>query len=197
MIQNGSDDAFVTKLNAIGAPAVLALSPATATNPVGTSHTVTATVTDAAGQPVPDVVVRFSVTGAHTVNGSCTTGPNGQCSFSYTGTQAGSDVISAYADGDNDSVQDADEPTGSATKTWVAAPPACPDDDEDDDGLTDERENLFLTLLGNSDSDGDGVKDGNEDSDDDGEDDEDEDDAEDECPNDSDGDGEDDEDEDD
>jgi hypothetical protein len=73
-----------------------------------------------------------------------------------------------------------------------------PSDDEDDDGLTDENESLFFTLLDDDDSDDDGILDGNEDSDDDGEDDEDEDDDEDECPDeDSDDDGEDDEDEDD
>jgi hypothetical protein len=74
-----------------------------------------------------------------------------------------------------------------------------PQIDEDNDGLTDHNENLFSTLLGNSDSDLDGISDGNEDSDDDGEDDEDEDDEEDDgCPDeDSDDDGEDDEDEDD
>jgi hypothetical protein len=71
------------------------------------------------------------------------------------------------------------------------------DDDDDDDGLTNKNESLFLTLLGNSDSDLDGIKDGNDDANGNGEDDEDEDD--DECPDDddSDGDGEDDEDEDD
>lgn len=76
-------------------------------------------------------------------------------------------------------------------------PPACPDDDADDDGLIDEVEGLFGTLVDDRDSDDDGVADGNEDSDADGEDDEDEDDAEDPCANDSDGDGIDDEDEDD
>jgi hypothetical protein len=74
---------------------------------------------------------------------------------------------------------------------------ACPDDDEDNDGLTDQRELLLLTLLGNQDSDLDGIKDGNDDANGNGEDDEDEDDDDDDCPNDSDGDGEDDEDEDD
>jgi hypothetical protein len=75
---------------------------------------------------------------------------------------------------------------------------ACPPgDDEDGDGLNDGRERLFSTLLGNSDSDRDGIKDGNDDANGNGEDDEDEDDD-DECPDeDSDGDGEDDEDEDD
>jgi len=76
----------------------------------------------------------------------------------------------------------------------------CPDDsDEDNDGLTDHNENIFSTLLGNSDSDFDGIVDGNDDANGNGEDDEDEDDDEDDgCPDpDSDGDGEEDEDEDD
>jgi hypothetical protein len=71
----------------------------------------------------------------------------------------------------------------------------CPDDDEDNDGLTDSRELLLLTLLNNPDSNFNGVKDGNDDSNGNGEDDEDEDDDDDPCPNDSDDDGEDDEDE--
>jgi hypothetical protein len=78
-------------------------------------------------------------------------------------------------------------------------PLPCPlgDDDLDDDGLDDVLEDSFGWLVGDPDSDDNGVRDGNEDSDDDGEDDEDEDDATDRCPDDSDGDGVDDEDEDD
>jgi hypothetical protein len=74
----------------------------------------------------------------------------------------------------------------------------CPsNDDADNDGLIDSRESLLFTLLGNPDSDLDGIVDGNDDANGNGEDDEDEDDHDD-CPDrDSDGDGEDDEDEDD
>lgn len=74
-----------------------------------------------------------------------------------------------------------------------------PNGDDDGDGLTDDREGAFFTLLGNADSDLDGIPDGNDDANGNGEDDEDEDDDEDDgCPDeDSDGDGEDDEDEDD
>jgi hypothetical protein len=81
----------------------------------------------------------------------------------------------------------------------VAPAGACPPgDDEDNDGLTDDRESLFSTLLGNADSDLDGIADGNDDANGNGEDDEDEDDEDDECPDqDSDDDEEDDEDEDD
>jgi hypothetical protein len=107
-------------------PATLTLSPPTDSNPVGTSHTVTATVDDATGQPVEDVIVRFTVTGSVSASGQCTTGPNGQCTFTYQGPQLpGGDAISAYADSDGDNTQDAGEPTGAATKTWVL-PPSTP-----------------------------------------------------------------------
>jgi hypothetical protein len=43
------------------APATLTLTPAAATNPVGTNHTVTATATTGAGAPAPGAVVAFSV----------------------------------------------------------------------------------------------------------------------------------------
>ncbi|HEY3042419.1 MAG TPA: SBBP repeat-containing protein [Vicinamibacterales bacterium] len=116
----GTDDAFVTKLSTPGTPAMLVLSPPTDTNPVGTSHTVMATVTDASGNPVQNIVVRFSVSGSVTSSGSCTTGPNGQCDFSYAGPAfPGTDLIDAYADTDGDSVQDASEPAGAATKAWT------------------------------------------------------------------------------
>jgi beta-propeller repeat-containing protein len=127
---NGSVDAFVTKLMepTVGAPTILALSPAADTNPVGTNHTVTATVTDAAGNAVPGVVVRFSVTGSVSASGTCTTDTAGQCSFTYDGPELpGEDAITAYADTDNDNTQDAGEPTGAATKEWVlpATTPGC------------------------------------------------------------------------
>src|SRR6185503_3273667 len=117
---NGSVDAFVAKIADVGAPATLVLSPAAQTNPVGTSHTVTATVTDAGGNPVPHIVVRFTVTGSVSTSGSCTTGANGQCTFTYMGPALpGADAITAYADTDGDNTQDVGEPTGGATKAWV------------------------------------------------------------------------------
>ena len=117
---NGTSDAFVAKIGDIAAPATLVLSPAAFTNPVGTSHTVTATVTAAGGNPVPGIVVRFTVTGSVSTSGSCTTGANGQCTFTYMGPALpGADVITAYADTDGDNTQDVGEPTGGATKVWV------------------------------------------------------------------------------
>jgi hypothetical protein len=121
---NGGGDAFVTKLLAVGAPAHLDLQPVTATNMVGQQHCVTATVTDAAGQPVPGVTVVFSVptaaeTGASPASGSFTTNSAGQATFCYTATLPGVDTITAFADTNNNGQQDVGEPFGLATKTWT------------------------------------------------------------------------------
>lgn len=82
----------------IGPPAKLVLTPATATNVVGTSHTVTATVTDAFGSPVlPGNTVTFAVTGANTAGGTVATNASGVATFTYSGTHFGADVITASA----------------------------------------------------------------------------------------------------
>jgi hypothetical protein len=117
--------AGATKLWLPGPPASVVLDPPADQNPVGTSHTVTATVRDAFGNPTPGIVVRFEVTGSVTASGDCTTDPNGQCDFTYDGpTTPGADAISAFADTDNDGTQDAGEPSGAAEKTWVPGPPS-------------------------------------------------------------------------
>jgi hypothetical protein len=114
-----------------GAPASLVLSPKTATNDVDTEHTVTATVKDAAGLPVPGITVKFTVTGAVNTTGQCVTDANGQCSFTYSGPALpGGDAISAFADTNNNGVQDPGpppEPSDTATKAWVlpASTPLC------------------------------------------------------------------------
>jgi hypothetical protein len=121
---NGTVDVFVAKIGGAGAPAVLSLSPATDTNTAGEAHCVTAAVADAAGNPVPDVIVRFSVSGANSASGSATTDANGEATFCHTGTHAGTDAITAYADTDDDETQDEGEPAGAATKTYTPGAPA-------------------------------------------------------------------------
>jgi Bacterial Ig-like domain (group 1) len=110
-----------------GPPATLTLAPETATNTVDAEHCVTATVTDQFGNPTPGITVRFSVTGAATTGGSATTNASGQATFCYTSALPGSDVIRAYADTNNNGVQDAGEPGDTAAKLWVlpASTPGC------------------------------------------------------------------------
>ncbi len=75
------------------------LSPATATNPVGTNHTVTAFAQAANGAPVPGVTINFLVlTGPNAgKTGSGTTGADGKTSFTYHDDGgAGTDTIQAF-----------------------------------------------------------------------------------------------------
>lgn len=111
-------------------PGSIDLSPSSATNIVGTSHTVTATVLD--GQPPSPAVgakVTFAITagpnagasGTCTPKADCTTDTKGQVSFSYTSNgTAGTDTIAA-------SFVTQREVTEStlATKIWEL-PPASP-----------------------------------------------------------------------
>jgi uncharacterized repeat protein (TIGR01451 family) len=94
------------------------LTPATDTNPIGTPHTVTATLTDAAGMPVPSAPLSFLVTGVNPGTGAGTTNASGQATFTYTGTNGGQDQISACYDVDSTPPCEA---IASATKDWTAS----------------------------------------------------------------------------
>ena len=75
------------------------LSPVTATNPVGTDHTVTAFAQAQNGAPVPGVTISFLVlTGPNTgKTGTGTTGADGKTTFTYHDDGgAGTDTIQAY-----------------------------------------------------------------------------------------------------
>jgi len=101
-------------------PATLTLDPKVAVNPVDTEHCVTATVRDAAGDPVEGVTVVFTVTGSVNTSAEVTTDANGEATFCYDGPAfPGADLIHAFADTDDDDVQDAGEPFDDAEKTWV------------------------------------------------------------------------------
>ena len=103
-------------------PAAVTLSPPDAVNTVGTSHTVTATVSDAGGSPAAGSSVLFNVQGSVTTSGSCTTNSFGQCNFTYNGPQfPGADVITGCADANGSGTVDAGEPCGTATKAWGVA----------------------------------------------------------------------------
>jgi hypothetical protein len=100
----------------------LALTPETDTNPVGTPHTVTATVTNPDDSPRSGVTVSFVVTGANAgATGtcgpaSCVTGADGKVAFTYTGATIGDDTINAAI------TVDGSRQTATAAKTWIEAP---------------------------------------------------------------------------
>lgn len=95
------------------------LTPPTATNLVGTPHTVTIAVSQTIGgvtSPVPGIPVNFAVAGVNVTSGFCITDANGQCTFTYTGNTVGNDTITATA-------TVAGQPqTATATKTWTTPP---------------------------------------------------------------------------
>lgn len=113
-------------INVHGCAAKIELTPKIGTNTVGSSHTVTSTVTDCFGAPVNGVTVDFSVTGGNSIIdgepsnpspafGSAITNASGQVTFNYTNTEAVVDTITATVPVQAKvSVQLSD----TATKTW-------------------------------------------------------------------------------
>ena len=116
----GNDARVVIGGAAVTLPGTISLTPATATNPVGTSHTVTATVRNPDGSPRSGVLVHFSVTSGpdNGKTGTGTTNATGKATFTYTNTGgAGTDTISAsYTEGQNNF-------SATATKTWQGTAP--------------------------------------------------------------------------
>jgi hypothetical protein len=98
---SSDDNIFLAYFNISGAAIVgegIVLGPPTATNPVGTSHTVTATVVDANGAPEVGKTVTFTITSGPNSPGGGTsvTDVNGHASFTYTSNGlTGTDLIQA------------------------------------------------------------------------------------------------------
>jgi hypothetical protein len=88
-------------------PAEVALTPQEATNAVGDEHAVTATVTDDAGNRVPQTEVRFEVwrDGAVVEDDGDTTDEDGQAHFDYEGGEPGEDTILVCVDPDDPSTE--------------------------------------------------------------------------------------------
>jgi hypothetical protein len=110
------------------------LSPASATNPAGTSHTVTAKAESDTGTPVPGATVVFQVISGPNAgkSGQGTTNAQGQATFTYTDTSApphGTDSIQAFIGQLGSNV---------VTKTWQANQVARCDADADGNIDTDD-----------------------------------------------------------
>lgn len=92
----------------------LSLTPETDSNPIGTTHTVTATYS---GLPQQGVQVSIEVTdGPNTGTGGASwTNANGQVTLTYSGTTVGTDTITATAI----DVAGATIATAEATKVWT------------------------------------------------------------------------------
>ena len=97
----------------------ITLIPKTATNPVGTNHTITATVAGT-GDPVPNRNVNFTVVSGPNagLTGSAITDSNGHATFTYTGNAPGTDTIQAsFVNSQNVTIV-----STAVTKTWTPTP---------------------------------------------------------------------------
>jgi hypothetical protein len=102
----------------------IVLAPLSATNPVGGSHTVTATVQDANGVPIVGRTVTFSVVSGPNAGktGTAATNSAGQASFTYSDTNPGTDTIQATFVNS----QGATEISNMVTKVWTATDATAP-----------------------------------------------------------------------
>lgn len=78
-------------------PAIVTLTPQTATAVVGTSRNVKISLTDRFGNPVPQSVVSLTATGNASLPASVTTDSNGEATIAVMSEKAGTAVITATA----------------------------------------------------------------------------------------------------
>jgi len=97
----------------------ITLTPATATNPVGSNHTVTATVLSGSS-PAPGVTVAFKLTAGPNAGrtGTAVTGASGQATFTYADTGgAGTDtIVATFVDGSGIT-----QTSNGVTATWIGS----------------------------------------------------------------------------
>ena len=144
----------------------ITLTPGTATNVVGSSHTVTATLTDLLGNPQPSILVTFTIlsgpnaggTGVCSPNADCTSDVNGQVNFTYTSNgNVGTDKIHACFTNQAGQVICSQE----VTKDWTPPlniPPDCTSAYADPSCLWPPNNKMVsVSILGVTDPDGDPV----------------------------------------
>ena len=107
-------------------PADVELQPETqGASVIGAERCISAFVRDEQFSPAGLRLVRFSIAGA---NAQITPAPVradtfGGAQLCYTGANAGTDTVTAYADSDEDGVKDDGEPTASVVRRWLSAEP--------------------------------------------------------------------------
>jgi hypothetical protein len=122
---NACGEAYILITSGVVHSLVISVSPLEVTNPVGTSHTVTANVHEVGGTPpVAGQLVTFTVTGQNAgasgtcLPADCKSDVNGNVSFTYfDGAGAGDDTIKASFTDAAGSLQ-----TATAQKHWMSGP---------------------------------------------------------------------------
>ncbi|HZO59598.1 MAG TPA: Ig-like domain-containing protein [Solirubrobacterales bacterium] len=125
---NGTDDGDTEPDDLVAAtwiaePPTISVEPGASTGPIGSTHSLTATVELADGSPLAGAPVYFLDEGGPSFdfceNGTGRTDAGGQVECSYTGDSAGTDQIRAFVDLNENFFNDAGEPDAAATRTWT------------------------------------------------------------------------------
>ncbi len=96
----------------------LSLTPTSQTVATNTQASLTASLSNS-NVSTSGVVIRYSVSGANSTSGTVTTDANGNATINYTGTHAGADTVTVYADYNNNGSMDGGEPSATATVNWT------------------------------------------------------------------------------
>jgi putative cell wall-binding protein len=134
-VSEETEDEARARLTATGENCAVFATPASATNDVGETHTVTALVTDNAGTPVAGSTVTFtaeadddSLADPTPESATVTTSESGTATFSFTSFSPGDVTVTVTVDG-----TDGEAVTATATKTFVV--PGLTGDLTDDETL--------------------------------------------------------------
>ncbi len=117
----GETSDTATKVWQVPVADAIDLTPAAATNPVGSTHDVTATVTDQFGEPFAGADLHFAVGGGGTptpASGERTSGANGKAVFSFSNNTVATNTITACVDANHDNSCAGEALTDTATKDW-------------------------------------------------------------------------------
>ena len=147
---SNDDNIFFAYFRLSGAAVVgegILLRPVSATNQVGTSHTVTARVVDDEGNPVPERLVTFEVISGPNADdtGTDTTNANGEATFTYTG-DGGEGIDEIRASFVNPTAEETIF-SNTVTKEWVAAGAIAIGDVNGDGDVDAEDARLILEVL--------------------------------------------------
>ncbi|HEX5924648.1 MAG TPA: Ig-like domain-containing protein, partial [Baekduia sp.] len=92
----------------------------------GKTATVTVTARNGDGGPDPGRAVRYAIVGANPGSGVVTTAADGTAAITWTGTNLGTDTLTAFTDLNGNGSRETNEPERTATVTWTAPPPPAP-----------------------------------------------------------------------
>lgn len=135
---------------AVPPPYTLSVTPSAGEQVTHEQHAVDFVLTDPDGDPDAFEDVLLAVDGANPHRSAVLTDGAGSARYGWTGTQAGTDTLSACADLDSDGTCEALEPTATATVTWTDPPGPF---DPPRVAFTDDDDALYRVQVGREESD--------------------------------------------